>query len=106
MSTETKKVSFVVAEKVERVVASRSQVVNVVSCGSQGPRGASSGSTEPFYFMTPLSTWVVNHNLGRRPVVSVFSVGGVEMFAEIIHTSTNQCQVMFDDPVTGYAICS
>lgn len=73
----------------------------------QGPAGpAGSGLLQPFQFLTPIAVWIINHNLNRRPLVGVFSVGGIEMLAEVIHISVNQVQVVFDDPVAGYAICS
>ena len=73
----------------------------------QGPAGASgSGVVPPFQFLTATQIWVVNHNLNRRPLIGVFSVGGIEMMAEVIHISANQVQVIFDNPVAGYAICS
>jgi hypothetical protein len=52
------------------------------------------------------SAWVINHNLGSRPNVSVFSVGGVEVFAEVLQASVNQSQILFNNPFSGYAICS
>lgn len=55
---------------------------------------------------TPASSWTVNHNLSRYPQVAVLSVGGVEMWAETIHTSTNQVMVYFDQPMAGKAICT
>ncbi len=73
----------------------------------QGPAGASgSGVVPPFQFLTATQIWVINHNLNRRPLIGVFSVGGIEMMAEVIHISVNQVQVIFDNPVAGYAICS
>ncbi len=79
----------------------------VVAVGQQGPAGASgSGVVPPFQFLTATQIWVVNHNLNRRPLIGVFSVGGIEMMAEVIHISANQVQVIFDNPVAGYAICS
>ena len=73
----------------------------------QGPAGASgSGVVPPFQFLTATQIWVINHNLNRRPLIGVFSVGGIEMMAEVIHISANQGQVIFDNPVAGYAICS
>ena len=50
--------------------------------------------------------WVVNHNLGIRPQVSVFSLGGVTMWAEVVHISLNQVFVYFDSPQTGIVVCS
>jgi hypothetical protein len=52
------------------------------------------------------ATWTVNHNLGYRPAVSVLSVGGALMLAEVIHISANQAQVFFDSPTAGQAACS
>ena len=72
----------------------------------QGPAGASGVGAPPFPFLSPQSTWVINHNLLRRPLVGVFTVGGVEMWAEVLHVSLNQVIVTFDEPVAGYAICS
>ncbi len=72
----------------------------------QGPAGPSGASAPPFVFASAQDTWVINHNMLRRPLVGVFSVGGVEMWGEIIHASLNQVNVYFDNPVAGYAICS
>jgi hypothetical protein len=48
--------------------------------------------------------WTINHNLGRRVSVSVFTTGGVEMLAQVTTISTNQVQVSFDGPFAGYAV--
>lgn len=50
------------------------------------------------------STWVVNHNLGRRPVVEVFSPGWVQVEAAVVHTSVNQTQISFNTPQAGQAV--
>lgn len=52
------------------------------------------------------ATWTVNHNLGFKPAVKALTVGGVEVLAEVIHTSINQLMVYFDSPLAGQAICS
>jgi hypothetical protein len=52
------------------------------------------------------STWTINHNLGVKPTVDVFSVGGVQVFAEILQVTNNQVQAFFDSPFSGYAECS
>ena len=51
------------------------------------------------------TVWTVNHNLGRRPIVAVFTVGGAEMDAEIIHVSNNQLTVNFASAQAGSARC-
>jgi hypothetical protein len=55
---------------------------------------------------TASATWTINHNLGYRPAVSVLSVGGMLMLAEVQHTSVNQAVVYFDQPTSGQAACS
>lgn len=67
---------------------------------------ASGGGGVEYVQSTPSSAWVFNHNLGRRPIVSVFSMGGSEVLAEVLHISTNQAQILFDSPISGYAIAN
>lgn len=50
--------------------------------------------------------WIVNHNLATWPAVRVMTVGGVEMLAEVLHTSANQLRIYFDQPTAGRAVCS
>jgi hypothetical protein len=50
------------------------------------------------------STWTINHNLNRNVTVSVYTVGGVEMLAQVIKTSLNQVQVLLDEALTGFAV--
>jgi hypothetical protein len=52
---------------------------------------------------TPVSTWIINHNLGYKPDVTLYSDGGVVMYADIVHTSNNQTQIIFNLPTTGVA---
>ncbi len=47
----------------------------------------------------------MNHGLGYKPAVSVYTLGGVEMEAEIVHISDFQLRVRFGTPQTGYARC-
>ncbi len=57
----------------------------------------------PFYFNTPLLVWTINHNLGFRPAVEVFSVGGAEIDAAVLHTSVNQTVISFSTATAGSA---
>lgn len=51
---------------------------------------------------TPLSTWTVNHNLGRSPgSVRVLSSGSVELFCDVVEASPNQLLVSLVSPQTG-----
>lgn len=82
-------------------------------CGATGPAGATGargadGVGAPFSvaFPDPLGTWIVNHNLGRAPVgVTVSTVGGVEIMADVQNVSPNQTRVYFDAPTAGVFAC-
>lgn len=73
--------------------------------GPRGETGALSGVYE-HHQTNALDSWTVNHNLGYRPNVTILSVGGVAMLAEVQHLNTNQIMVYFDEPRTGLAVCS
>lgn len=57
-----------------------------------------------YNFLSPLSQWVVNHNRNRNVVIQVFTVGGLEILAEIQNLNLNQAIVNFDSPQSGYAL--
>jgi hypothetical protein len=63
------------------------------------------GGGAPFVHIqsAPATEWVVNHNLGYRPSVTVFTVGGVEMLAEVVHSTLNQFRVLHNVAVAGTA---
>lgn len=53
---------------------------------------------------SPESTWTINHNLGRDVEVAAFTPGGARVIAEVLLVSLNQAQVIFDSPMSGFAI--
>ena len=73
--------------------------------GDTGPPGNAAAQYEHQQLIAA-ATWVVNHNLGLRPQITVLSLGGATMWAEVIHASPNQALVYFDEPQAGLAICS
>lgn len=76
--------------------------------GPPGPPGSGGGggASAPVQVnqLTPASLWTINHNLGYRPQVQVFSVGGLRIEADIQHISVNQYQITFVQPVAGFTI--
>lgn len=52
------------------------------------------------------SVWTINHNLGRKVDITLYTTGGVEMLADITHTSTNQAVVNFASAVAGSALAN
>lgn len=49
--------------------------------------------------------WIVNHNLGAFPVVQVFTSGGEQILADVIHININQLRIYFSVPQTGTVRC-
>lgn len=73
--------------------------------GTQGPPGLDGAAAASFDFVqsTPVSPWVITHGLGKKPIVDIRSVGGVEMIGEVVHVSDNQTNVYFITPQAGTA---
>ena len=73
----------------------------------QGPPGPP-GPSGQGYTHTQASAadeWIVNHNLGFLPTVSVIDAGSNVVVAEVQHPSTTQARVRFALPVSGQARC-
>lgn len=92
------------------ILTAATSVVDVTLPGPQGPMGPQGpsgpiGSVYHHTQSTPATTWVVNHNLGFHPHVSVW-VGAVEVSAEVVNITTNIVHVLFDEPMTGMACAS
>lgn len=73
--------------------------------GIQGPPGAG-GHYFQHVQSSAAAVWTVNHNLGARTNVAVFSPGGVEVEAAVLHVSDNQTTISFNTPQTGSAVFS
>lgn len=76
--------------------------------GIQGPIGPAGGPANPTFTFTqssPLAGWIINHNLGFNPILTVTDIGGNEVEAEIVHISSNLTMVYFSQPQTGKARC-
>lgn len=70
--------------------------------GKPGPPGAN-GAGYVHSQQSADTQWVVNHNLGVRPSVSVTDTGGAELDAEVLHVSLNQLFILFNTPMAGLA---
>lgn len=81
---------------------------SVVTVGQQGPAGppGSAGASYTHVQASASAAWTINHNLGFRPNVVVFSTGGLVLLADVVHASVNQAIVSFAVPLAGSARCS
>lgn len=76
-------------------------VLVVPITGPQGPPGAP-GAGFTHTQASPAATWIVTHNLGLQPGVSV-QVGGEQVIADVIYSSLNVVTIVFASPQSGFA---
>lgn len=81
----------------------------IISPDSQGNTTVSTGTTivGAVTFIhdqaSPSSTWTINHNLGRRPSVTIVDSSGNVQIGEVLYNSDNQITVNFAAAFGGYA---
>lgn len=87
------------------VVVVRAETRSRVVVRTQGPTGPSGAASSAYVHTQPSAsdTWTIAHNLGFYPDVAVFTVGGVEVVAQVTHTSTLVTVVQFAAPMSGSA---
>jgi hypothetical protein len=67
-----------------------------------GPTGAV--VTNTFTQITPLAIWSVTHGLGRKPSVTLKTLGTTVIYGQIDHLSDDQFTVTFNIPQAGQAL--
>ncbi len=77
------------------------------STGPEGPQGISGSTSGDLRYehnqLIPADTWIVDHNLGKRPSVFIEDSGGNDLIADIIHVNVNQLQIVFASETGGKA---
>lgn len=71
--------------------------------GAPGPAGADGDRHHTHAQAIPSDTWVITHNLGKYPSVSVVDSSGGEVEGEVSHTNPNQLTVFFSAGFSGSA---
>lgn len=74
----------------------------VTKVGPQGPPGPA-GNGFVHIQNTPAATWIIDHTVGRKPVVTVYSNSGEEILTDVVSSST-QVTITFASPIAGQAI--
>ena len=67
------------------------------------------GQTDKNYtevFGTPLATWSVTHNLGKKPAVSCIDTSGNEVYGIVDYINDNQVTIAFTAPTGGTVTCN
>ena len=74
----------------------------------KAPETAVGGSSLRFDFSqpTPSALWTIAHNLGKRPIVEVYTLGGERVDTpDILHLNDNTLQITLVATLAGSAIC-
>jgi len=82
---------------------SEDTIVQVATVGPQGAAGGAIGFEQAF---TSQSSVTVNHNLGRKPSVTVIDSAGDECIGDVDHLSNNSLVVTFSAAFTGTVLCN
>lgn len=72
--------------------------------GDPGPPGPSDLAYKHTQAM-PLTTWVVQHDMGRRPSVHAEDAAGTVIHGSVVHMSDNLLLLSFRMAITGTAYC-
>lgn len=70
----------------------------------QGIPGPPGEGTQEYVQASASAVWTITHNLGRKPLIQLLTVGGVHMLGDITHLSDNVIQINFDVPLAGRAV--
>jgi len=52
------------------------------------------------------TVWEVEHNLGKRPSVTVVDVNNVQGYGIVTHTNANELTITFPGDTSGKAYCN
>lgn len=75
-----------------------------VNVAIAGVVGASDGDKNYVHDQSSASaTWIVTHNLDKRPAVSVVDSAGTQIICDVQYDSDNQVTLTFDDSTAGKA---
>ncbi len=87
------------------------EILYIVTPGPIGPRGpiGPEGPQGPFapifeqFFASPMTTWVINHNLDLYPVVTLYDLNHEEITGDVMTPDRNTVIVEFVVPFAGTA---
>jgi hypothetical protein len=74
--------------------------------GPQGPPGDAGTDSHFSLDFTNKSVVEVNHNLNKRPAVSVIDSAGDEVYGYVTYNDSNNLTVRFNNSFTGTILCN
>lgn len=97
------------------VNAEQVQAISVAAPGPQGVAGPAGADGQPgtpggsqflLNQVAPAATWLVAHNLGYFPHITILDSSGEVVLTDIHHADVNSAVLTFASPTTGKAIAS
>lgn len=98
----------VIKEYVDKTDAVLSERIAALELGGGGggTGGGTTGEGDKYYYHTQAATaeeWVIEHNLGKYPAVTVVSSAGEEIYCDKTFVSINKVVLNFGTPISGAA---
>lgn len=73
--------------------------------GIPGPPGAPGGAVYVHAQAAAAVEWIINHNLGYYPAITLSDTAGNVVAAQLLNVSVNQARAYFNQPAAGTARC-
>lgn len=97
-----------VIETEQTVEVLESQSISVVSVGTVGPAGpaGASGTSYEHVQSAASALWVINHNLGYKPNVTIIDTLGRTVIGDLTYPNYNTVLITFTAAFSGSAFLS
>lgn len=91
---------------IELVVTPQPVILEITGVGAQGPIGPAGNGGKAFMFnqVSPSLSWVVFHDLGTKPQITVV-IDGAQQFCRVNYPNDQSALLEFNSPVAGQAYC-
>lgn len=92
-------------DKTDSVLSERIAALELGGGGGSSGGGSSEGGDKNYYYSqgTPQEQWVIEHNLGKYPAVTVISSAGEQIYCDVTFNSINKVTLSFGSPLSGAA---
>lgn len=74
-----------------------------------GPESGFSGTPDRYYLHSQdlaSADWTIEHNLGKRPSITIVDSGGTTVYGQVIYLDDNTAEVHFTAAFSGRAYCN
>lgn len=95
--------AIAIENQVVAVVQSEDRPVEIIVEGVRVIERLGGGIYFDYVQSTPATVWNINHNRGIYLNPEAYSVSGARVNGDILQISVNQVQIIFNQPVAGFA---